>query len=327
MALGKCRECGNTVSSMASACPHCGAPTNAAPAASGHPFATAKAPTKRRKNSSSALGCLVLVGLVVVVAFFGYRSVEQAREQARAAEQTRRASLTPEQRAAEDKAKQEAEVRRAAEAATAAKAREEAEAKRAAEAEAKRKEQEKQGDESEAKVMAEEFVKKSLKYPDDAEFNQWGTDQDAGLTEPINGQRHWVVDGKVKAANALGAKLTHTYKVQLYRTGGKSNWALVGLWIDGEQKFWKEPTASAPIRGTTQQPKDEWREWTGSDGGLVMSEGKFIKFENSKVHLEYRDGAGVSVSMSALSSQDQKYIRDKLKDLQKARDTKTRSRR
>lgn len=46
MALGKCKECGEQVSSKADKCPHCGAPA--------------------KKSGSSAGGCLVLIIVVVV---------------------------------------------------------------------------------------------------------------------------------------------------------------------------------------------------------------------------------------------------------------------
>jgi hypothetical protein len=141
------------------------------------------------------------IGCLTVIVVFGV-ILAFSSSGSRKAEEQRREALTPEQRAAEDKAKAEAE---------------------------------KAGDKYEAMVMAERFAKAFLKYPDDAEFVPG---QDAGLTDTINGQRHWVIDGKVKAANALGAKLTHTYSVQLYYKGN-GVWQPRAIAIDDEQVFYE----------------------------------------------------------------------------------------
>jgi len=90
MAIHKCRECGNQVSTKAVTCPSCGAPV------------------KKPGRLSTGCGCL-LVGLVVllIAGFLAQR-----------AEQERRASLSPEQRKAEDDVKREADAKRKAEAVT-----------------------------------------------------------------------------------------------------------------------------------------------------------------------------------------------------------------
>ena len=98
----------------------------------------------------------------------------------------------------------------------------------AAQAEAEKKEKAEVKAEREAEVNAELFVKQSLKYPDDAEF-PW-TGQHAVPTEPIDGQRYWVVIGKVKATNGFGHKLTHNYRVDLYRKAGE--WKLRDVTLD-----------------------------------------------------------------------------------------------
>jgi DNA-directed RNA polymerase subunit RPC12/RpoP len=49
MAVKKCSECGEKVSSTAKTCPHCGA----------------KGPAKKRQETSTAIGCVVLLALVL----------------------------------------------------------------------------------------------------------------------------------------------------------------------------------------------------------------------------------------------------------------------
>jgi hypothetical protein len=144
-------------------------------------------------NSKGGPGILsILAAFMVLVIFILCVGVSSRR-----AEQQRLESVTPAQRAAEDKAKADAE---------------------------------KEGDEYGAMVMAERFVKVCLKYADDAEFVP---DQYAALTQPNHdGQRDWVVRGKVKAANGFGTKLTHPYDVQLYKKNGE--WKLRNIMIDGK---------------------------------------------------------------------------------------------
>lgn len=84
----------------------------------------------------------------------------------------------------------------------------------------------KYGDEIDARVQAEAVVKKLLKYPHDADFSWLSS---ARLTEG-DGPRNWVVNGTVKAANALGAKRTHEYQVTLNAEGGE--WKVVVVYID-----------------------------------------------------------------------------------------------
>ena len=104
MALVKCPDCGTEISTEATACPKCGRPHAAAPAA-----------PARRKTS---MFTWVILGLIV----FGVLSTvvsrcqqdREAQTQA-AAEQARRAALTPQQRADEDaKLAEEAKQRAAA---------------------------------------------------------------------------------------------------------------------------------------------------------------------------------------------------------------------
>lgn len=58
MALLKCHECGNNVSTEAKACPSCGAPVK-----------------KQQQETSAAGGCLVIIVVVGIVGYLGYSGV------------------------------------------------------------------------------------------------------------------------------------------------------------------------------------------------------------------------------------------------------------
>ena len=62
MALIKCPECGNQVSTAAAACPHCGAPLSTKGA--GTPPTTIQLTSKRLKAHALLFMLLVLVGIV-----------------------------------------------------------------------------------------------------------------------------------------------------------------------------------------------------------------------------------------------------------------------
>lgn len=78
MALIKCKECDEPMSSSAAACPHCG----------------------KRRTSATTKGCMWLIILVAVASVFAYNMTRDQHQ----AEASRRAALTPEQRALEDAA-------------------------------------------------------------------------------------------------------------------------------------------------------------------------------------------------------------------------------
>ena len=65
MALIKCRECGNQVSTEASACPHCGAPQRAVPPQLPHGETVQEAPTLPQRKSK--LGQNVLIGFGILM--------------------------------------------------------------------------------------------------------------------------------------------------------------------------------------------------------------------------------------------------------------------
>jgi hypothetical protein len=78
MALNPCRECGQEVSTEASVCPHCGI-SNPTAAAAAPPNQTDQ--TKKKANSivGCFVGCLVLIGLVVVMGVCFALLTESAR--------------------------------------------------------------------------------------------------------------------------------------------------------------------------------------------------------------------------------------------------------
>ena len=98
MALVKCPDCGSQISTEATACPKCGRPCTAAPAA-----------PVRKKTSTFTW---VILGLIAFGIFGSVVSKCQQDREAQtqaAAEQARREKLTPEERAEEDKQRAAAE--------------------------------------------------------------------------------------------------------------------------------------------------------------------------------------------------------------------------
>jgi len=85
-------------------------------------------------------------------------------------------------------------------------------------------------------AAAERLVRAQLQHPDDAEFIM-ALERDCTRTAPVKGQRHWIVTGKVKAANGFGAKLTIPYGIQLYKSG--STWQAEMVKLDGEIVFYE----------------------------------------------------------------------------------------
>ena len=86
-----------------------------------------------------------------------------------------------------------------------------------------------EGSEAGAVVAANEWVRVSLKSPPDIAFEEIT----AGKTGDVEGKRHWVIKGKVKASNASGAKLTHNYEANV-SYGEDKQWKLWELTIDGK---------------------------------------------------------------------------------------------
>jgi hypothetical protein len=157
---------------------------------------------KKQGCGSQLLGGVVLIGLIC----WGINSCVQRNDEARRAEEQRRQSLTPEQRAEEDRIK----------------------AEQAAKAEA---EQQRASRELEVQLVSEDYVRKFLKFPDDADFGFWSVpdvkSNQAGDT--------FYVESKVKAKNALGAQLTYRWQTIVFLDGG--TWQLVSCVIDGKKVY------------------------------------------------------------------------------------------
>lgn len=104
------------------------------------------------------------------------------------------------------------------------------------------------GNEVDAKLAAEDSVKKYLKFPDDASFpfGSKSAEYDAA-------KDHWTVTGKVKAKNALGAELTHRFEAKV-RIDGTKFWTLY-VAIDGEVMHESEELRLQPI--VAEPPKIE----------------------------------------------------------------------
>jgi hypothetical protein len=114
---------------------------------------------------------------------------------------------------------------------------------------------------------------------------------------------------------------------------------LLGIWDPGRNKLRMPEADEAPAilpeendkgskddhqrenqESANEKRENEWGVWTRADG-QNRTEARFLKFQDSKVHLEKRDGSVVRVSMNALSKGDQEYVRNTLR-LRRAEQTK-----
>lgn len=80
----------------------------------------------------------------------------------------------------------------------------------------------------EAASFAEESVRGFTRFPLDATFP-------ATTARRANSKRLWIVDGTVKAKNALGGELTHQWNAWVWHKDGR--WALASCTIDDELVF------------------------------------------------------------------------------------------
>lgn len=158
--------------------------------------------------------------------------IAQAREARRLAEaEAERRRLEAQRLAAESEARK-AEAERNAEIARSEARRKAEEAKRTV------------GNEFDAQIFAEEVVKQSLKYPEDAQFNPGFLN--VPETRYIRLVEAWYVEGTVKAANAFGARLTQKYQAIVYLTG--STWKADIVVIGDEVVFHSADGASPSNR-------------------------------------------------------------------------------
>lgn len=214
---------------------------------------------------------------------------------------------------------------------------EEQQEEKRAEEEAKRAERSLAFDrEVDAQTFAVDYVKQYLKYPLDAEFG-WGQQV------RTDGNGIYFVTGTVKAANALGAKLTHEYivKMELDDRGGTDTWSLLACQVGDELLFQAAEPGSGteavaptePTEPTAQEVKQQeveerrqaalakvaaakseaveaakTRTWHTSDGKFSV-EAKFLTAIGGVAHLKRTDnGAEIKVPLEQLSTDDQDFI-------------------
>jgi hypothetical protein len=70
MALTKCEECGQTISTQAYTCPHCGAPLHAAPPQIPPTVIVQQAPEKK-KGMGFVGGCLLVIFIFIIIGVIG----------------------------------------------------------------------------------------------------------------------------------------------------------------------------------------------------------------------------------------------------------------
>jgi DNA-binding protein YbaB len=189
--------------------------------------------------------------------------------------------------------------------------------------------------ELDAEVFSKDSVRRFLKYPDDASFEVPGPA--FGLPEAVKDE--WNDDrttcrcsGKVKAKNALGAELTHTWRTFIHLNG--DTWELVSCEIDGEFVYADKQLLSALLAHAGQQAAEErkeeqatakaqrqavqaqeqaeneerkWHKWTSSDGKFTV-DAKFDGMTSKVVKLAKRDGTVVKLPLEKLSADDQEFI-------------------
>lgn len=183
------------------------------------------------KTSKAGL-VLCVVGGCVMLLQLGCEEVRRAQQERETTESKRLAAMSPEERAAEEAQKAEDKARKEQEQA-------EAKAKRA-------KDNAKDKLETQAKKSSKEYVKKFLKYPLDADFpwldyDVWSDDDNVFFN----------VSSTVKAKNALGANLTHTWKTSLLRADGK--WTLLWCEIDGKTLYRNEAAKEQWFRAQEEE--------------------------------------------------------------------------
>jgi len=171
---------------------------------------------------------------------------------------------------------------------------------------------------AEAVVMVQDAVTAHLKFPDDADFERF---PDVLASESPTGTPIAVVTGKLVAKNAFGAELTHRYKGTVAFENGVYRLAMLEIdgtaiqadaaFIDREsRKLDAAHAATEQARAADRQREIEasrHRTWTSNDGKF-STDAKFLKFENSKVHLEKPDGEIIQVSLTQLTKEDRAWV-------------------
>jgi len=177
------------------------------------------------------------------------------------------------------------------------------------------------GSEFRAYAAAENLVRQHLKWPDDASFS-WG--KEAMLVDSEVGGKDWIVKGKVKAANAMGAKLTYNYAVRM-QYQGNGEWKAWKVMV-GDEIGWTNPDYEQKVQEFAQQRQREdaarkqafeeslrWRTWTSSDGQHT-TRAKLVRLdrEQGQVVLEKEDGSTAELPLDKLSENDRAYVHEEL---------------
>lgn len=243
---------------------------------------------KRKGCGRLALGTLLLFGLMI----WGLSGCVEHSSEASHAEEQRRASLTPEQRADEDE-KAALERRRSSR-------------------------------EADVWLASQEYVRRFLKFPDDADFGFWTMpnvkSNEAGDV--------FYVSSTVKAKNELGAQLTYRWLTIIAFEGNAGQ--LVACDIDGVRVYEDEELAAAIKRRERSTPAPEkpdneetaahaaqreaaaeaarWRTWTSANRKYSVH-AKFIKAMMGTVTLEKEDGSTGEVKLDRLCKEDQEFVR------------------
>lgn len=178
--------------------------------------------------------------------------------------------------------------------------------------------------ETEARALAWGVVEKQLKYPHDADFS-WLTN-----CKRLN-EHSFAAWGTVTAANALGARLTHDWRVVLavnqqgqfmpmYVTIGDDEGALAT--DDALAAFLGQPTSTQVAAAEAAQRIESARQASfrtmSDDTGDFTVTARVVSFRNHQKHggmvtLEKEDGSTIEVPTSRLSKDDAEWVRQEIK--------------
>jgi len=188
------------------------------------------------------------------------------------------------------------------------------------------------GDEIDAYVMSQKFVKRHLNYPHDASF-PWGPTS----TTYLDDLDAWRVAATVKAKNALGGTLTYEWVAIVY-TDDDVNWQCHAVTIDrklayvsevykskcaaiveeakkkaeqaaaklaAEEKAKADAEAKAELEARVESRR---RTWTDTSGEFTI-EAALLSKTPTTVTLQKEDGTSIQVPIEKLSEVDRDYLK------------------